>query len=59
MSTIKIEAITKRQRAIEKALRPLRKFMNMAAVPKSIPAVIPSKSAIFLFLFSNLSSTLV
>jgi hypothetical protein len=59
MSTIKIEAITKRQRAIEKALRPLRKFMNMAAVPKSVPAVIPSKSAMFLFLLGKLSAPVV
>ena len=59
MSTIKIDANTKRQRAIEKDPRPLRRFMNMAAVPKSVPAVIPSKRAIFLFLLGNLSSTTV
>jgi len=48
-----IEAIIKRQRAMEKTFRPLKRRMNMAAVPKSAPAVIPSKRAIFLFLFDS------
>jgi len=43
-----------------RTLEPIRRFMNvinMAAVPKSAPAVIPSKRAIFLFFFDRLSAT--
>jgi hypothetical protein len=48
------EAITSRQRAIEKTLTPANKRMNMAAVPKSAPAVAPSTSETLLLLFGAL-----
>ncbi len=47
------EAIIKRQKAIEKTLRPVRKRINMAAVPKRVPAVAPSRSATLLLLLGK------
>jgi len=52
----KMDAITRRQRAFEKTFKPSRRRKNMAPVPKSAPAVIPSKRAAFLFLFDRLSA---
>ena len=40
--------ISERQNAIEKTSKPSRSLMNMAAVPKNVPAKTPSISAFFL-----------
>jgi hypothetical protein len=45
-----VEAITKRQKAIEDVLMAPRNLMKMAAVPKRIPAVAPSIRAVLRFL---------
>jgi hypothetical protein len=44
------QAMIKRQKAIEKVSRFWRNLMKMAAVPKRMPAVIPSITAILLVL---------
>jgi hypothetical protein len=40
-------ATTKRQKAIEKTLTPVMRFMKIAAVPKRVPATMPSRMASF------------
>jgi hypothetical protein len=39
------DATTKRQKAMEKTLTPVKKFINIAAVPKRVPATMPSRMA--------------
>ena len=53
------DAIIKRQNAIDKTLTPVRKRMNMAAVPKNVPAIAPSKRASLRLLLGTLRSPLL
>ena len=50
MAIRSVEAIIRRHKAREETLRTSRSLMKMDEVPNSIPAVIPSVRAVFLFL---------
>jgi hypothetical protein len=52
--TIKVtEAITRRQKTMEKTLRVSRNLTKMAAVPNRVPAITPSVKAVFLLRLNN------